>query len=131
MQSWGVVQRTTELENWPTAATSLEHALGNLRSALDHAQQELHKARADYESLRLLACSLPVDLVNPSQAAPLSAQERRVARLAAMGRSDLEAAATLHLSVHTVKSHMKNVLRKLDLHSRWQLQQAHPASLAE
>jgi DNA-binding CsgD family transcriptional regulator len=47
-----------------------------------------------------------------------------VARLAAVGRSNLETATTLHLSVHTVKSHMKNVLRKLDLHSRWEFRQA-------
>ena len=87
MQSWGVAQGASTSENWPIAATSLEQALGNLRGALEQAQHELRKARADYESLRVLARGLPIDFASVAPAAPLSDQERRVAGLAAMGRS--------------------------------------------
>jgi len=52
----------------------------------------------------------------------LTEQERRVATLAAYGHSNLEMAAELHVSVHTVKSQMSSILRKLDLRSRWELE---------
>jgi DNA-binding CsgD family transcriptional regulator len=123
MESVKLDHPASGIDTWPGAATSLEQSLGNLRGALEQARQELRKARADYESLSLLARRLALDPPSPA-GAQLTAQERRVAYLAAVGRSDQEMATALHLSVHTVKSHMKNVLRKLDLRSRWQLRHA-------
>ncbi len=51
----------------------------------------------------------------------LTVAERRVARAAADGLSNAEIARTLHLSVHTVESHLKRVYAKLDLRGRRQL----------
>ena len=51
----------------------------------------------------------------------LTAREREVLRLIARGYRYKEIAATLHLSVKTVESHVSNVLRKLQLSSRHEL----------
>jgi DNA-binding NarL/FixJ family response regulator len=112
------------IEGWPAAATSLERTLQSVKRALDAAQEELRHARGDYQTLRSIARRLGSDLASETVSARLSPQEWRVAWLAAGGRSDLELSLLLHLSVHTVKTHVKNVLRKLGLHSRWQLREA-------
>ena len=51
----------------------------------------------------------------------LTQREREVLRLIARGYRYKEIAATLHLSVKTVESHVSNVLRKLQLSSRHEL----------
>lgn len=51
----------------------------------------------------------------------LTAAERRVAEQAAAGHTNREIAARLHLSVHTVETHLKRVYSKLDIGSRRQL----------
>ena len=51
----------------------------------------------------------------------LSESERRVAALAADGRSNKEIAAALYLSVRTVETHLSHIYRKLGLRSRTQL----------
>jgi DNA-binding NarL/FixJ family response regulator len=51
----------------------------------------------------------------------LTARERLVAALAAGGRTNAQVAAELHVSLHTVKSQMRSVLRKLEIDSRWQI----------
>ena len=51
----------------------------------------------------------------------LTARERLVAALAADGRTNAQVAAELHVSLHTVKSQMRSVLRKLEIDSRWQI----------
>jgi RNA polymerase sigma factor (sigma-70 family) len=52
--------------------------------------------------------------------APLSVRERRVMQLVCDGKSNLEIAAVLHLSPHTVKNHLKKIFKKLNVNSRGQ-----------
>lgn len=58
---------------------------------------------------------------SPAQpvADPLSDRELEVLRLLASGRSNPEIAEHLVLSVHTVRSHCKNIYSKMGVHSRW------------
>ncbi len=57
----------------------------------------------------------PAGLLLPE---PLSAQELRVLRLLVPGRSNAEIARELVVSVNTVRTHMRNIYRKLDAHNR-------------
>ena len=52
------------------------------------------------------------------EAVKLTQRERQVVDLIGDGLSNKEIAAQLHLAVHTVKSHVHNVLEKLALHTR-------------
>jgi DNA-binding CsgD family transcriptional regulator len=51
----------------------------------------------------------------------LTASERRIAELAAEGRSNREIAQALFVTVKTIETHMGHVFRKLDIHARGQL----------
>ncbi len=55
---------------------------------------------------------------------PLSAQEQRVLRLVAAGRSNAEIARELVVSVNTVKGHLKNLYRKLNVGNRLEATEA-------
>jgi DNA-binding NarL/FixJ family response regulator len=48
----------------------------------------------------------------------LTTREREIVDLLGEGLSNKEIAARLHIAIHTVKSHVHNVLEKLALHSR-------------
>jgi LuxR family maltose regulon positive regulatory protein len=50
---------------------------------------------------------------------PLSERELQVLRLLGSGLSNPEIARELIVSVHTVRSHVKNIYGKLDVHRRW------------
>ncbi len=52
------------------------------------------------------------------EAVRLTSRERQVIDLLGEGLSNKEIAQRLHIAVHTVKSHVHNVLEKLALHSR-------------
>ena len=49
---------------------------------------------------------------------PLSAQEQRVLTLLAAGRTNPQIASDLVISLNTVKGHLKNLYRKLDVTNR-------------
>jgi DNA-binding NarL/FixJ family response regulator len=65
------------------------------------------------------------DAVMPRITDTLSGAERRVLTLVAGGQSTEDTAATLHLSPHTVRTHLKNTMRKLGVSSR-----AHAVAIA-
>ncbi|HEY0931599.1 MAG TPA: response regulator transcription factor [Gemmatimonas sp.] len=51
----------------------------------------------------------------------LTARERQIMDLLGAGLSNKEIAAGLHIAVHTVKSHVHNLLEKLSLHTRMEV----------
>ena len=51
----------------------------------------------------------------------LTPREREVVALIANGRSNKEIATDLQVAAHTVKSHVRNIMEKLALHSRLQI----------
>jgi len=122
----GSALRDAELDGnawWLPSLDSLEASLGRLHHNLAQLDRDLRQARADYRRLVELKRGRVGNRL-PKVNAPevLTEQERRVATLAAYGHSKLEMAAELHVSVHTVKSQMSSILRKLDLRSRWELE---------
>lgn len=58
---------------------------------------------------------------NPHDAVRMTPRERQVVDLIAEGMSNKEIAATLRIATHTVKSHVRNVMEKLTLHTRLQI----------
>jgi DNA-binding NarL/FixJ family response regulator len=66
------------------------------------------------------------------EAVRMTKREHEVVALIAGGKSNKEIAAHLHIAVHTVKSHVHNVLEKLALHTRLELASfAHRERLTE
>jgi len=61
--------------------------------------------------------SVPTDAVGT----PLSTREGQVLRLAALGNTNKEIAAELHLSIKTIEGHKSRLMEKLHLRSRAQL----------
>ncbi len=51
----------------------------------------------------------------------MTQRERDVINLIAEGLGNKEIAARLHIATHTVKSHVRNVMEKLTLHTRLQI----------
>ena len=52
--------------------------------------------------------------------AHLTARELEVLLLLTQSRSNQQIAEALHISVNTAEFHVSNILRKLDVKSRWQ-----------
>ncbi|WP_264777742.1 response regulator [Deinococcus aetherius] len=76
-------------------------------------------AKVVAEFARLSEVAAPALLAEPPSEA-LSERERQVLRLLAVGASNREIAAALHLSEGTVKNHVTNVLGKLGVRDRTQ-----------
>jgi DNA-binding NarL/FixJ family response regulator len=51
----------------------------------------------------------------------MTPREREVINLIAEGMSNKEIASQLHIATHTVKSHVRNIMEKLTLHTRLQI----------
>src|SRR3982074_1932173 len=99
----------------------MERPLARLRLAIEQAERELDAVRKGYLVAVEFADTLASDAPAGHDLGPLSPQERRGARLLQQELTNSEIANSLHVSVHTVKSHVRSVLRKRGLHSRWQL----------
>lgn len=109
---------------WLPPLDAMEAGLDRLQHQLAQIDRELRQARADYRRLvELNRGQVRERLPQLNGLGGLTQQERRVATLAACGHSNLEVAAQLHVTVHTVKSQMCSILQKLDLRSRWELDQ--------
>jgi DNA-binding CsgD family transcriptional regulator len=67
----------------------------------------------------------PADSARSEQPAPfgLTHRELEVAQLLRLRRSNTELASTLGISEHTARHHTENVLAKLGLHSRMQVEE--------
>jgi DNA-binding NarL/FixJ family response regulator len=59
-----------------------------------------------------------LDLINKNLISQISSGEYRVIQLIWQGKKNHEIAADLFISVNTVKSHMHNIYRKLDINSK-------------
>ena len=62
--------------------------------------------------------AVPADRARVLESVRLTNRERQVIDLLGEGLSNKEIASRLNIAVHTVKSHVHNVLEKLSLHSR-------------
>ena len=100
---------------------SVRRPLDRLRVAIEEAERELDSVRRAYLEAARFATVEPVAAPDPDDARELSRQEARIAALVALGRSNREIACELHVSIHTVKSHVRSILRKRLLRSRWQV----------
>lgn len=120
-----------ELVTWLVGIERIDGALRQVQEDITALSRDLREIRSAYELLA--ATSRERSRLSSGGAAlyRLSPAERRVAALAARGESNPRIAAMLHLSVHTVKSHMGSLLRKLGLEHRWQLAQITPPSINE
>jgi DNA-binding NarL/FixJ family response regulator len=105
------------------ALEALEVTLRGLKEDIVRAARRCQEVRQAYEHLVEAAASdreMP-HVAPDSVLYRLSARERLVAALAADGRTNAQVAAELHVSLNTVKSQMRTVLRKLEIDSRWQI----------
>jgi len=68
--------------------------------------------------LRSEALWLEPDTCPAAPESTLSKRELAVLALLAQGKSNHDIAAGLHISTHTTKTHVKNILRKLDARNR-------------
>jgi DNA-binding CsgD family transcriptional regulator len=71
--------------------------------------------------MRMAGLAIPHRRGRPGYGNQLSPREREVADLAASGHTNREIAANLYLSDRTVKYHLANAMRKLEVSSRRQL----------
>jgi PAS domain S-box-containing protein len=80
--------------------------------------KNIERYRADFDLLTSSIRDLTLDLANDIKIAlALSTTELRVASLIRNGMSNQEIARHLYITVATVKTHRRNIRRKLDLHN--------------
>jgi LuxR family maltose regulon positive regulatory protein len=116
------------------ALVTLEHAValaepqGYIRTFVDEGEPiatllkrikpQSRKARTYVQTI--LAAFPQSEIVTPSLAEPLSEREIEVLRLIADGLSAKQIADNLIISVHTARTHIRNIYGKLDVRSRVQ-----------
>lgn len=65
--------------------------------------------------------AFPAQLPDALRLHSLTSREREVLALLAQGMSDGEIASTMHISVHTVKNHVRHIMSKSGIHKRVKL----------
>jgi DNA-binding CsgD family transcriptional regulator len=106
--SLGRAQR--RVKQWGAARRSLEMATAAFEQLASDGWAE--QARSELER---------VGARRPSPSGQLTAAERRVVELAAVGRSNKDISQTLYVTVHTVEAHLSHAYAKLGVRSRGQL----------
>lgn len=107
----------------PRDLLAFERQVQRLQGAITHLRTELRAAESQCHSMAEVARATIASVGYPAEGTltKLTRQEAHVALWAAHGAADAEIAASLGLSVNTIKSHMKAILQKLGMHSRWEL----------
>jgi predicted ATPase/DNA-binding CsgD family transcriptional regulator len=138
-----VVRRSQGASIFPEAEFWLARWLASARARVSQAELAMLRARGEAltldEAIEYALChpdreaSGIIDQPEPEDA--LSPRETEVAKLIVLGLSNREIAETLVISEHTVHSHVRRILRKLDLRRRvqiatWRLT-SHPSRAAE
>lgn len=106
----------------PSDVLLMRRMPGSLRRAADWLRTHPETADADLAALIALVYVHPAELSVAAQAMgcyePLSRRERHVLRLIAAGCSNQEIAGALLVSLNTVKTHIKRIYAKLQVHNR-------------
>jgi DNA-binding NarL/FixJ family response regulator len=101
---------------WVAKTGSLEDLIGAIRAVRDgHGWYPEEQVGALLRALRGSTAGVPPPLGLP---AALSPRESEVLRHLLAGSRDSEIAASMGLSLPTVRTHVRNLLRKLGVHSR-------------
>lgn len=106
------------LRGWIEAGAVGQVRLDQPLDELIAAVKRVHAGEALFEAealLRLLTRPAPPPAPPAERLGP---REREVLQALASGQSTAEVAAALRLSVHTVRSHLKNSMAKLGVHSK-------------
>ncbi|GAA2469878.1 helix-turn-helix transcriptional regulator [Winogradskya humida] len=107
---------------WLRRARRTKEARTHLRTAYELFEEMGAGAFAARAATELAAAGVRIKAARTSdQAAGLTPQEARIARLAAGGATNTEIAAQLYLSTNTVEYHLRKVFRKLGVSSRRKL----------
>ncbi len=109
-----------EADNWERAMDAWETSSGFLRGVFE------------FENVRLSACEMvgggwfhvEVEVGVAAAHDKLTRRQLEIARYAVVGATAREIAAELGLSVHTVRSHMKDIYERLEVASRVELAHA-------
>jgi DNA-binding CsgD family transcriptional regulator/predicted negative regulator of RcsB-dependent stress response len=99
----------------------------HLRQGIDHAQLCAATPLVERGLTELRATGARPRRLRLSGPAALTPSERRVAELAATGRSNRDIAQTLFITIHTVELHLTRAYRKLGITSRTHLTHTLPA----
>ena len=121
---WNVLGVDTELGNLLVRGVLFLDEDGPLAQMLDHVNK-IDDVQVDSYLTRLRAAFPGATAATTPDSAgpildPLSGREIEVLRLLAAGLASPEIAQELTISVSTVRSHMKNIYSKLDVHSRYE-----------
>lgn len=102
------------------AVGCLDHGLGveALAELLRHSDQSFVLEGSSLLEILRRASSKRWEKARGAALAKLSGREREVLRLLARGMDNDRIASALYLSAHTVRTHIGNILKKLEVHSR-------------
>lgn len=102
-------------------ASELLFLLSNSLAAVAYANSHLAKAGIDYGTLRNIAMEKWFFSNYGKVKRPISAREYDVLKLLVQGKTNLEIAKELFISVHTAKAHVSSILEKFEVEDRVQV----------